>query len=121
MKSHRLNCAFMTAGSGVASESGFFVAMQYHFDLEGFEGRELAVEVANAFSAPRLLMDGQPAPPGLKRLEYLLRRNDGTTVTARLQPAQMGSMIEVAVGDQVVSVMEPLQWYEWAWIGLPFL
>jgi len=45
--------------------------MQYHFDLEGFEGRELAVEIPGVFSGPRLLMDGQPVPPGLQRLEYL--------------------------------------------------
>ena len=53
--------------------------------------------------------------------QYLLRRNDGTTLTARLQPAKLGSILEVVVGDQVISVMEPLTWYQWIWIGFPFL
>ncbi len=95
--------------------------MQYHFDLEGFEGRELAVEIPGVFSGPRLLVDGLPAPPGLQRLEYLLTRNDGTAVTVQLKPAQLGSILEVVVGDTIISVMEPLTWYQWIWIGVPFL
>ncbi|MBI4026104.1 MAG: HEAT repeat domain-containing protein [Verrucomicrobia bacterium] len=94
--------------------------MLYSIDVQGFEGHAIAVEVS-VFINPRLLIDGQPAPPGQKRLEYLLGRDDGSIVTARLQPSAMGSSFDLVIEDRVIPIMEPLQWHQWAWIGVPFL
>jgi hypothetical protein len=94
--------------------------MKYIFELEGFDGHELAVE-QRVFSAPRLLLDNAPAPAGPKPLEYLLTTTDGIEVPIRLQSSQFGSTVDVVIGDQVSSIMAPLQWYEWMWLGVPLL
>jgi hypothetical protein len=52
----------------------------------------------------------------------VLRRNDGTDIIATWRPKVMGLDIpSLVVGDQVIDVIEPLKWYEWAWSGLPIL
>ncbi|MSU48855.1 MAG: HEAT repeat domain-containing protein [Opitutus sp.] len=95
--------------------------MRYPFTVDGFEGQELAAELPGLFGAPRLLVDGQPAPPGENPLEFVLTRPGGGSLTVRLKPSNLGSMLSVEIGDVLVPLMEPLAWYEWAWNGLPFL
>lgn len=95
--------------------------MLYPFFIDGLEGQDLAVEVPGLFGSPRILVDGQPAPPGQHPREYFIALPDGGSAPVRLEISQLGSMLSVAIGDAKVPLTEPLAWYEWAWNGLPFL
>ncbi len=95
--------------------------MRYPFSIDGFEEQELAVELPGLLGAPRLLLNGQPAPAGKNPREFLLPRPGGGTLAVRVEISQLGSMLSVAVGDVSVPLMKPLTWYEWTWNALPFL
>jgi hypothetical protein len=95
--------------------------MRYTAEFPGFEGHEIAVEISNPFGSPKLLVDGTPAPAGNEANTFALVRNDGKTATAQLKSGSLGSSVEVVIDGIPYSVMEPLQWYEWAWNCLPIL
>ena len=96
--------------------------MQYPVPIEGFEGRQVVIETPGIFSRTKLMIDGQPAPKGAKRGQFLLRRNDGTEVTAKLKGIFLDPVPQVVINDgQTVRVVEPLTWYQWVWAGLPIL
>lgn len=95
--------------------------MKYPFELDGFEGHELAVEIPGIFAGPRLLLDGTPVPKPIKGLQYSLTRDDGELVVIELMPVQLGSMLLVAAGTRVIPLMKPLAWHEWLFAALPFV
>ena len=63
--------------------------MQYPVKIEGFEGQTLAVTSDELISNPILLIDGQPAPKGEKRGEFLVHRNNGSKGIAQLTSVSM--------------------------------
>lgn len=95
--------------------------MQYPVPLEGFDGRQLVVETPGFFSSAKLMIDGQPVPKGAKRGEFLLHRNDGIEVTAKLKNMFLDPVPQVVIDNRVIKVVEPLRWYQWVWAGLPVL
>lgn len=95
--------------------------MQYPVPVEGFDRKRLLVETPGFFSSARLMLDGQPAPKGPKRGEYLLHRDDGTEVTAKLKNLFLDPIPQVVIDNQVTQIVEPLRWYQWLWAGLPIL
>lgn len=95
--------------------------MSYAVHLEGFENQNLAVH-AGFWTGPRLLVNGEPAPRGSRRGEMLLRRNDGTPVTARWKPQVLGLDVpQLVVEGKTVRLVEPLRWYQLLWGGWPIL
>ena len=95
--------------------------MRYPFTIDGFEGQDLAVELPGLFGAPRLVINGQPAPAGENSREFLLTHPKGGSLTVRLELSKLGSLLSVAIGDVSVPLMKPLAWYEWTWNVLPFV
>lgn len=96
--------------------------MQYPVPVEGFEESQIVIETPGFFSSAKLLINGQPAPKGSKRGQYLLQRNDGTEVKAKLKSMFLDPVPQVVINDdQVVKLVEPLKWYQWIWAGLPIL
>src|SRR5262245_29958906 len=95
--------------------------MQYHVPAEGFEGRQLIVESAGWFAGPRLRLDGLPAPKGPKRGQFLLRRNDGSSVTAQIRGVLIDPVPQVVIDGKTIKLAEPLPWYVWVWSGLPLV
>ena len=94
--------------------------MQYPVQTEGFQAQQLTLETAGLFSAAKLLLNGQPAPKGAKRGEYMVKRDDGTEVTAKLKPIFFDPVPQIIINNsQTITVVEPLHWYQWAWAGLP--
>jgi hypothetical protein len=96
--------------------------MPFPMQLPGFEGQTLQVQPAGLFAGPRLLVNGQPARPGLERGHLVLRRNDGREVIAAWKPQLLGLDVpRLVVDGQLVEVAPPLPWYVWLWSGLPIL
>lgn len=95
--------------------------MSYRPRIEGFEDRELEVNVS-FWSGPKLLIDGKPAPKGSKRGELLLTRSDGSQAVVRWQPQLLGFDVpKMLVDGKVANLVEPLKWYQIVWSGLPIL
>jgi hypothetical protein len=95
--------------------------MSYSAKIEGFEGQNIEVKVS-FWSGPKLLINGEPASKGPKRGEMVLQRNDGKQVTAIWKPQFLGLDVpQVEVDGKVVSLVEPLKWYQWIWGGWPIM
>jgi hypothetical protein len=97
--------------------------MQYPVKVEGFEGHTLAVTSDELISNPKLLIDGQPAPSGQKRGEFILHRKDGSKGIAQLSSAYMGfdSVPRLTIDGQAIQIMPPLDRFEWVWSGIPLI
>ena len=94
--------------------------MKYAVPLEGFEGQNIELQAPGLISGAKLLINGEPAPKGKKRGEMLLRRNDGREVIAKFQNTFL-DVPKLKIDEQVIQVVEPLKWYEWAWNAIPLL
>jgi len=95
--------------------------MEYPLTLTGF-GDRLAVASGSFFSGPYLLMDGQPAPAADTPGAYRVYRNDGQEVIAQLKVANFFDPVpQVIIDGHAITVVAPLTWYEWLWIGWPML
>lgn len=91
--------------------------MRYDVNLENFEGQNIEVD-SSFFSGVKLLINGEPAPKGEKRGEFVLQSNDGRQVTAAWKPQALGMDIpQLVIDGKVINLVEPLKWYQWAWGG----
>jgi len=97
--------------------------MQYPVKIEGFEGHTLAVTSDELISNPILLIDGQPAPKGEKRGEFLVYRNNGSKGIVQLTSASMGldPVPHLFIDGKVIQIMPPLDRFEWVWSGIPMI
>jgi len=94
--------------------------MEATIEFPGLEGRRLVLRASGMFSKAKLFLDGQPAPRGSKRGQFVLRRNDGSQVIAQLKATNLVSPYpQLIIDGQVVPVGEPFKWYQWIWAGLP--
>src|SRR5262245_32356752 len=92
--------------------------MRYPVPIEGFEGQTIEVEAPGFLSGAKLLVNGQPAPKGPKRMQMILHRNDGKEVIATWSPVLMGlDMPRLSIDGKPLNVIAPLKWYEWMWEG----
>lgn len=94
--------------------------MEYSVEAPELPGRRVTVETASGlFGAPRLLVDGVPVEKGNGGV-YSVSRNDGDPVTFRFKGAGLDVIPLVEIdGKRTVRLVAPLQWYEYAWAGLP--
>ncbi len=95
--------------------------MQYRVPIDGFEVNQVTIKTAGFFSGPKLLLNDQPAPKGSKRGQFVLQRDDGVEVTAKLKGTFLDPVPQVVIDDDVIKVVETLPWYQWIWAGLPIL
>jgi hypothetical protein len=94
--------------------------MVYPITHPGFENHQIALKPGGWWSGPVLLIDGKKALRGRKRGEYLLTKNDGTQSMARLKTVFFLEPIpQVIIDDHVITLAEPLKWFQWVWISLP--
>jgi hypothetical protein len=92
--------------------------MNYKVEIEGFEGQDIEVVPPGFFSAPKLLVNGEPAHKHRLTGTMVLIRNDTIAVEAKWVPRALGLDVPfLSVGGQVISFAEPLEWYQWLWSG----
>jgi hypothetical protein len=91
--------------------------MDIPIDHPEFAGRGLALRPAGYFSGPRLLLDGEALPRKLKA--HVLRGNSGKEVEVRLGLSHFDPVPSVTIDGKELRLVEPLRWYEYAWMGLP--
>ncbi len=95
--------------------------MRYPVNLAGISGHRIEVELAGAFRGPRILVDGQPAPKGKKRGQFLLRGNDGRESVAELKTILVDPVPQVLWNGGKITLAEPLEWYQWVWSAVPII
>jgi hypothetical protein len=95
--------------------------MRIPFQLEGHTGQVLEVETAGWFSGPKLLLDGQQAPKGPKRNQYLLPREGGFKQLVQLKQVFIDPVPQIIVDDEVIQLIQPLSLVQWIWSGLPII
>jgi len=97
--------------------------MEYTVKIEGFEGHQLAVTSDELISNPKLLIDGQPAPNGQRRGEFILHKNNGSIVIAQVTSAALGfdPVPRLSIDGKPIQIKEPLDRFEWVWSGIPLI
>lgn len=95
--------------------------MQYSVPLQGVEVSQVKVELPGLFSGAKLVVNGMPAPKAAKRGEYIIHRDDGSQMTARLKNKFLDPVPDVVINGETIKIVDPLKWYQWIWAGLPIL
>jgi hypothetical protein len=95
--------------------------MRYPVQLEGISAPKIEVETPSAFQGAKVLINGQPAPKGKKRGEYLLRRDDGRESTIQLKSFFLDPVPQVVWAGNTIRLAEALTWYQWAWSAVPII
>ncbi|MEG9226426.1 hypothetical protein [Aeromicrobium sp. Sec7.5] len=92
--------------------------VRYAYDVPGFEGQALEVEVTT-MGTKRLFLDGVPPP---RQGSFTLTRDDGTQVDARFKAVNLGLDVpELLVDGQTYAAIEPLPEWQVAWAAAPVL
>jgi len=95
--------------------------MEYPVNIQGFEGHQLAVTSVEMLTNPEFLIDGQPAPKGQNRGQFILRKNNGSKVIAQINSAFLGfdPVPHLSIDGKIIQIMEPLERLQWVWSGIP--
>lgn len=93
--------------------------MRIGINHPAFKTKRLSVEPATFFAGPKLLLDGVV----LKRKggRYLVASDSGQELPVKVLYNFLDPIPKVKIGDETIELAKPLQWYEYAWIGVPML
>jgi len=84
-----------------------------------FKSKRLSVETASFLAGPKLLLNGV----ALKRKgrSYLVESDSGQELAIKVMYNFLDPIPKVKIGEDTIELAKPLQWYEYAWIGVPML
>jgi hypothetical protein len=95
--------------------------MDYPVVIEGFEDHEITLRSSPWGAASTLLVDGETAPAGPRRNQYILTRADGSEALVKLRSGLFDPLPQVIVDGKVFNVAPPLSWPVTVWCYLPLL
>jgi hypothetical protein len=85
-----------------------------------FKRQQLSVETASSvFSGPKLLLNG--AAVKKQKGRYSVTSDSGAEKLIQMRYNLVDPVPTLKIDEQTVDLLEPLQWYEYAWSGLPIL
>ena len=94
--------------------------MRIDIDNPRFENTGLQVDTGGLFGSASLWRDGHELEPD-ENGTYFVEDADGEKATIRFQNVALDPVPKLLIDSYEHEVVEPLQWYEWVWVGLPFL
>jgi hypothetical protein len=94
--------------------------MRYQMNLAGVSGRKIEVE-STIFGGSKLLVDGQPAPKGSKRSQFIVSGTDGRDSVVEFKTVLPDPVPQVLWAGQTIRLEEPLSWYQWLWVCIPLV
>jgi hypothetical protein len=95
--------------------------MDYPVVIEGFEDHEIILRSSPWGAASTLLLDGETAPAGPRRNQYLLTRPDGAEVLVKFRSSFFDSMPQLIVDGKVINAAPLLTWPVTVWCMLPLV
>jgi hypothetical protein len=96
--------------------------MEFPLDLESHGiSRRVAVETGGFFSRSQLLIDGNPAPQGTQQGEFVLPKDDGGTLKARLRGVMLDPVPVVIIDGKTLRVAPPFSLAQTFAAALSFL
>ena len=84
-----------------------------------FKSKRLSVETASIFTGPKLLLDGVVVKRKDRR--YLVASDRGQELPVKVVYNFLDPIPKVKIGEVMIELAKPLQWFEYAWIGIPML
>jgi hypothetical protein len=84
-----------------------------------FKSQRLSIETASIFAAPKLLLNGVVVKR--KAGSYSVASDSGQELPILIKYYFLDPIPKVKIGDATIELAKPLQWYEYAWIGVPML
>jgi hypothetical protein len=93
--------------------------MRIEIEHPAFKSKRLSVETASFLAGPKLLLNGVV----LKRKgrTYLVESDSGQELAIKVMYNFLDPIPKVKIGEETIELAKPLQWYEYAWIGVPML
>jgi Zn-dependent protease len=84
-----------------------------------FKSKRLSVETASFLAGPKLQLNGVV----LKRKggRYVVASDSGQELTIKVVYNFLDPIPKIGIGEEMIELAKPLQWYEYAWIGVPML
>ena len=89
--------------------------MDIPVQLPGTEGQNLVVRVGT-LTMPKLVLNGQPLVK--QNGSFRLRSNDGLAIMVKFKARGLDPIPHLMVGNRMVQLAPPLEWYQWAWLGV---
>jgi len=93
--------------------------MRIPINHPAFKTRHLSVEAASFLTGPKLLLDGVLVKR--KGRSYLVGSDAGQEVPVKVLYNFLDPIPKVKIGEELIELAKPLQWYEYVWIGIPML
>lgn len=92
--------------------------MSYPLFIPGFENQEIDVVPSGFVRGPRLLLNGNLAPAGPGRNQYVLARPDGSKTIIKLKPTLLDPVPKVIVDGEQIEVVPSLGAMQLVWSGI---
>src|SRR5215469_18305402 len=92
--------------------------MDIPVQLPGTEGQNIVARIGT-LTMPKLLLNGQPLAK--QNGSFRLRSNDGLAIMLKFKARGLDPIPNLMVGTRMVQLAPPLEWYQWAWVGIPLV
>ena|ERR1700689_857509 len=93
--------------------------MRIEIKHPAFKSQRMSVKTASFFTGPKLLLNGVVAKRNGR--SYLVMSDSGQEVPVKVLYNFLDPIPKVKIGEEMIELAKPLQWYEYVWIGIPML
>jgi hypothetical protein len=93
--------------------------MRIEIKHPAFESQRLSVETASILTGPKLLLNDVVVKR--KGRSYLVRSDIGQELAIKVMYNFLDPVPKMKIGEEMIELAKPLQWFEYAWIGVPML
>lgn len=94
---------------------------RYPVQIPGCENKNVEVQVAGFITPIKILVNGDPAQPGNKRNEVIIKGKNGKPVSVYIQSAYFDTIPKLRVNGQTIQIAPPLFWYQYLWSAIPLI
>ena len=84
-----------------------------------FKSQHLSVATASLLGGPKLLLNGVVVKKQKGR--YPVSADSGAQHLVQMNYNLVDPVPKIKIGEEVIELAAPLQWYEYTWIGVPML
>ncbi len=94
---------------------------RYPVNIPGCENKKVEVQIAGFVTPVKIFVNDEPALPGKRRNELVLKGKGGKPVSVYVQSAFFDTIPRLRVAGQTIHIAPPLKWYQYVWSGIPLI